>query len=290
MTRAELHRPEGPGAELWEFHVAVHAQSSRYLECEPSWRLPPRSSPDYQLWLIAAGEAAVQLDDPDGFTLGPASAMLLPPGVTHAVKQHPARHLRLHVVHFTALALGMPAVLLWQPRAVSDIPPHHWNRLVGCAEEIREELDDGRDGARLLADAATARLLGLLQRYAPGCNQHDVTYNSRQATIVAKVLDHIRQHYAGEVRLQHLARAAAVSPKHLDVTFRRVTGVTPSQYLRRYRIEQAKHLLGETDAPVREIADAVGFTDSYYFSRAFRRSEGLSPIQFRSALRTDLLR
>ena len=290
MTRAELYRPDIPEAELRESDIAVHAQSSRYLECEPSWRLPPRTTPHYQLWLIAAGDATVYLDDPDGFALGPASALLIPPGVVHSVRQHPVRPLRLHVIHFTALALGLPALLLWQPRAVSNIPPHYWNRLVGCADEIRDELDEGREGARLLANAATARLLGLLQRYAPACHQHDVTSDSRPAAIVARVLEHIREHYAGEVRLQHLARAAAVSPKHLDVTFRRVTGVTPSQYLRRYRIEQAKQLLGETDAPVREIADAVGFADSYYFSRAFRRSEGLSPIQFRSSVRADLLR
>jgi AraC-like DNA-binding protein len=59
--------------------------------------------------------------------------------------------------------------------------------------------------------------------------------------------------------------------------------MTPIAYLNRYRITQAKRLLRETDQSITEIALTVGFSDSSYFSRVFRRETGLSPDAFRRA-------
>jgi AraC-like DNA-binding protein/quercetin dioxygenase-like cupin family protein len=288
ITHAAQRSPSGHDDH--ESNIAVLAQSSRYFECSPTWTLPSRTTPDYQLWLVIAGELTIRFEERTRLGLGAASVILIPPGVVHAAEQHPARHLRAHVIHFTALAFGLPALQLWQPRAVTAIPMRCWTRLTGCADEICHELDERRDGSRLLANAAISRLLGLLQRHAPDCTQHSIVCDSRLSASVTSALTYVREHYAENVQLQHLADAAHVTAKHLDYAFRRSVGLTPGQYLRRYRLERAKQLLGETDCTIREIANGVGFTDSYYFSRAFRRAEGLSPLQYRTSLRTDTLR
>ena len=57
--------------------------------------------------------------------------------------------------------------------------------------------------------------------------------------------------------------------------------MTPIAYLNRYRINQAKTLLEEGDKNVTEIAMLVGFLDSGYFSRVFRRQVGVSPDAYR---------
>ena len=53
------------------------------------------------------------------------------------------------------------------------------------------------------------------------------------------------------------------------------------QYLQRYRVNQAKPLLKNSQKSITEIALAVGFTDSGYFSRVFNRQTGMSPEAFR---------
>jgi len=72
---------------------------------------------------------------------------------------------------------------------------------------------------------------------------------------------------------------------YLTTCFRNELGVTPIAYLNRYRVSQAKRLLTETNKSVTEIAMEVGFSDSGYFSRVFRRETGRSPEAFRRASR-----
>jgi two-component system response regulator YesN len=57
-------------------------------------------------------------------------------------------------------------------------------------------------------------------------------------------------------------------------------GITLNNYLSRYRVQQAKALLATGDLTVTEVAMKVGFTDSGYFGRVFRREIGVSPSAF----------
>lgn len=58
--------------------------------------------------------------------------------------------------------------------------------------------------------------------------------------------------------------------------------ISPKSFQLRVRMDRAKELLATTDTPVEAIARAVGFDDPYYFSRLFRRREGVSPSRFRA--------
>jgi AraC-like DNA-binding protein len=69
----------------------------------------------------------------------------------------------------------------------------------------------------------------------------------------------------------------------LTFCFRKELGVTPIAYLHRYRVNQAKQLLIDTSKSITEIALEVGFSDSSYFGRIFRRETGVSPQGFRQA-------
>jgi AraC-like DNA-binding protein len=63
--------------------------------------------------------------------------------------------------------------------------------------------------------------------------------------------------------------------------FRKATGQTPIEYLVRLRIQKAMELLRTTDRTITEIAMDVGFNDSNYFARQFRRLTDRSPRAFR---------
>jgi AraC-like DNA-binding protein len=74
-----------------------------------------------------------------------------------------------------------------------------------------------------------------------------------------------------------------MSGDYLTYCVRREVGMTPISYLNRYRVNQAKILLRESEKSVTEIAMTVGFSDSSYFARVFRRQMGVSPDVYRRA-------
>lgn len=93
----------------------------------------------------------------------------------------------------------------------------------------------------------------------------------------------IHENYSQPLTRGEIARHINITEDYLTFCFRQELGTTPIKYLQRYRIHQAKKLLKETSLNVTEIALAVGFSDSGYFSRIFHRETGLPPEAFRRA-------
>jgi AraC-like DNA-binding protein len=107
--------------------------------------------------------------------------------------------------------------------------------------------------------------------------------NEQAQQLVRKAVAYIHQNYGEPVSREDLARHVGMSSDYLTYCFRKETGLTPITYLNRYRISKAKLLLAEGSQSITEIALAVGFSDSGYFSRLFRREAGISPESYRAA-------
>lgn len=101
--------------------------------------------------------------------------------------------------------------------------------------------------------------------------------------LVRKAMAYMHEHYPEPISRQDIARHVGMDEDYLTTCFRHELGITPIAYLNRYRVNQAKRLLLETDKSITEIALEVGFSDSGYFSRVFRRETGRSPESFRRA-------
>ncbi|HTP06922.1 MAG TPA: substrate-binding domain-containing protein [Anaerolineae bacterium] len=99
--------------------------------------------------------------------------------------------------------------------------------------------------------------------------------------LVRQAMAYLHEHYAEAISREDLARHVGMSDDYLTHCFRQEVGMTPIAYLNRYRVDQAKQLLKNTAQSITDIALAVGFSDSGYFSRVFRREVGLSPEAFR---------
>ncbi|CAG0937109.1 partial two-component system, NarL family, sensor histidine kinase BarA, partial [Thermoflexales bacterium] len=99
--------------------------------------------------------------------------------------------------------------------------------------------------------------------------------------LVRQAMAYLHEHYAEAISREDLARHVGMSDDYLTHCFRQEVGMTPIAYLNRYRVDQAKQLLKNTSQSITDIALTVGFSDSGYFSRVFRREVGLSPEAFR---------
>ena len=104
---------------------------------------------------------------------------------------------------------------------------------------------------------------------------------SEAQRLVRQAMAYLHEHYDQSISRQDLARYLGMSGDYLTYCFRNEVGMTPIAYLNRYRVNQAKLLLTENSKNITEIAIAVGFSDSGYFSRVFRRQVGISPDLYR---------
>ena len=102
-------------------------------------------------------------------------------------------------------------------------------------------------------------------------------------------VDHIQQylsaHYSEEISSETLSARFGFVPSYLSKVFRRQTGMSPTEYLTKMRMEKAKELL-ETRPGIliRDAAALVGYKDPYYFSKLFRKTTGSWPSQYQEKL------
>jgi AraC-like DNA-binding protein len=100
---------------------------------------------------------------------------------------------------------------------------------------------------------------------------------------VQRAIEFMSLHYRDpDIKLQDISHAAALSTDHFGRLFRQHMDESPMHYLRKLRVNQARHALRHTDLFVEEIAFNVGFSDALHFSRVFRSITGMSPSNWRN--------
>ena len=92
---------------------------------------------------------------------------------------------------------------------------------------------------------------------------------------------HMHLHFTEDLSLPELAAVSHLSPFHFNRLFRKMTTMTPYQYLLRVRLEEAQLQLRNTAAPVTEVAFATGFNSLEHFSASYKRFYGVSPAAAR---------
>lgn len=104
--------------------------------------------------------------------------------------------------------------------------------------------------------------------------------NPREQVLYAS-FNLLHRNYARKLTVQELAAHAGLSVSRYTSVFKQYTGLSPQQYLIRYRLQKAKDLIRHTQLSIRQIASLTGFDDQLYFSRLFRKYEHLSPLEYR---------
>ncbi len=101
---------------------------------------------------------------------------------------------------------------------------------------------------------------------------------------VKHILDLIRLKYNEAITVEFLSESCGLERSYMTRLFKAAMGRSPQEYLIQYRIRVARKLLCETDWCIRNIAYAVGYSDSFAFSKAFKRVCGTSPAKYRGKL------
>ncbi len=106
--------------------------------------------------------------------------------------------------------------------------------------------------------------------------------DKKPSKLLTDIEAYLQEHYAENITNTQLSRQFGLVPSYLSKLFKTYMGVTPSKYLTSLRIEQAKRLIEASPRRLsKEIASAVGFSDSLYFSRVFKKETNYSPAEYK---------
>ncbi len=145
-------------------------------------------------------------------------------------------------------------------------------------DQLEQELADRGAGFGVMATTTLLQLATFLSR----CYSRSRSPQSKSLLRVAEAISHIQRHYADPITLDELIEISGMSRRNFLRTFESTMGDPPIKYLIRLRVRHACKLLRHSDQSITEIAMAVGFSDSNYFSRQFRMRTGSSPRDYRN--------
>jgi transcriptional regulator GlxA family with amidase domain len=143
------------------------------------------------------------------------------------------------------------------------------------------------DHGRAMALWVARRLVVFLKRPG-GQSQFSATLTAQTAATspIDRIRLHILEHPRSDLGLAALAGVAGVSPRHLSRLFHAELGLSPAAFVELTRIDIARRLLEDSTSQIKMIAYAAGFGSTTTLRRAFLRSIGVTPLQYRHRFRT----
>ena len=153
-----------------------------------------------------------------------------------------------------------------------DVP----EQLERCVQEMVRCEMLGR-GHEFLLLGELYRFLGWIARSFEGQGRR-----SREAgtEYVERAADYIRSHFQEDLTVSKLALYVGLNRSYLTTVFQNTLHVSPQQFLMRFRMERASQLLLEGTLSVGEVARSCGYPDPLTFSKAFKRTLGVTPSQY----------
>ncbi|NNH74644.1 helix-turn-helix transcriptional regulator [Nocardia uniformis] len=145
-------------------------------------------------------------------------------------------------------------------------------------DAIEDELSSRHAGYRQAAAAHLTLLLVDVARLAA-----DVVGDLRRSNeaVLAEVFDVIEQRFGEQLSLSDVARTVGLTPAYLTTLVRRRTGRTVQDWITERRMTEARRLLTGSELSITEVARHVGMLDPGYFTRVFRRANGMPPRAWR---------
>ncbi|WP_202081600.1 response regulator transcription factor [Caldalkalibacillus salinus] len=105
---------------------------------------------------------------------------------------------------------------------------------------------------------------------------------NKERTCVQDIEAYIRQHYEKDIKLQDIADQFFLSKEYISRKFKQVYHKTMTDYVNSLRVEKAKVLLQNPHYKIYEVAEKVGYQNDKYFSKVFKRLEGMTPKAYQN--------
>lgn len=254
-----------------------------FAECEALHSYGPASRANYILHYVTKGKGIYQVGE-RRYLVSPGQAFLIEPDTLtfyQADKEDPWSYLW---VGFDGTAA---------PRFLQDLGLNSRQLICECqyGEELKEIVF-----SMLRHTQSTAENLYFLQGelyhffsvFARGIRLDEYVNDSKEDIHVQEAINYIKNHYSEKISISDIADHLALNRSYLYTIFKNSLGISPKEFLTRFRVSRGKEQLVLTDLPIEEIAVGCGYSSALAYGKAFKQIIGMSPSMFRNTNRKDM--
>ena len=251
----------------------LNAASAKY---GGDWHSVPHTHNHVELFYIVGGKGQFLIED-QLYPVNTNHLVIINPNVTHTEVSLNAQPLEYIVLGIEGVELSITSNSD-NPFCILD----HFESMdiTSCLRNILREMELKQPGYEDICQAFMEILIIRLMRSTdlsvPAEPQNNV--GNHQCATVRRYIDY---HFKESLTLDQLAEEAHMNKYYLSHAFKREYGVSPINYMISRRISESKYLLAETDLSLSQIAQLLGFSSLSYFSQVFRKTQGVSPMEYR---------
>jgi len=285
-----------PKEKQWFVLEGQNVSPNLVFLCKHFWNVhyvcKPHTHLEYELIYIVGGEGELASDNIN-YRLAPGDLLVVEPGETHTGSAHPENPFEMLTLgyQFNARRLyadpalfGLDQVFLHLLQAYKKKYKRYAIHDCGCIEPVltkllEETIHDRRCRKELMRAYLIEFFTLMIRKIESLVDLQAESLDSVEAIIRAKRF--IQSNFHKPINLEEIADAACLSKSHFCRVFKEETGFTPIEYVNFIRLEKAMTLLWYSNYTLTEIAEHVGFSSIHYFSRSFKKHNGVSPLQYR---------
>ena len=256
---------------------------------DPYFNMPSAHlHPMYEIYYLQSGTRKLFLDD-SIYILNRGDMVFIPMNTIHKTSYVDDKvHERIAItfsdkavpdIKSSASRVSFKKIFYSEP--VIHISNVHRDYIEGLLNRMLSEYEQRDDYSDINIKNCLQELIIFLIRYKHHKSSKYIQNIDMTDTLMQEAARYIRTNYMKDLSLEAVASHVNLSPTYFSKKFKSSTSFGYKEYLINVRIQEASHMLLETNAPISEIALKCGFNDSDYFGNTFKRTKGISPMKYR---------
>lgn len=279
MSRSHYSMNSGQDFTIRGTAKLLNVASAKY---GGDWHSVPHTHGHMELFYIVGGKGQFLIED-HIYPVNTSQLVIINPNVLHT-------EVSLNAQPLEYIVLGIDGIEL----AINDnengqfavLNPSESAEISSCLRNILREMElkstGYEDVCQAFMEILIIRLMRTIELSAP--TELSVITANRQCAAIRRYID---LHFKEPLSLDQLAEESHMNKYYLSHAFKRQYGTSPINYMISRRLEESKYLLAETDLSMSQIAQLLGFSSLSYFSQLFRKTQSISPREYRLHIREN---
>lgn len=282
------HRIESNGLRTFEGAKLLYVSTSKY---EGDWQSIPHSHSCSELFYVVSGNGVFVAEGVE-FPVNKNDMVIINPHIQHTEKSWSASPLEYIVLGIDGLMFSFENMMSVQEgismQTVSGAVYKYnmqRNYVYAYLNIMLEEISHKEENYEAVCQNLLEVLLFcMLRNDNLSIIKDKNTALNRECTQIKNYLD---ANYAENITLDTLASLTHMNKYYMAHAFASYTGLSPINYLIQKRVQEGKSLLESTTLSIAQVSETLGFSSQSYFSQAFKKATGKTPIQYRNEVKRN---